>query len=210
MHNDFAMRELFRLHASDEARKLLEDNLPKSLLQGRLEAEQVNIADAIGRIVAEDILFPVDLPPFSRSIMDGFAVRAQDAFGATEGLPAQLTIAGEVRTRGGRRPTDSHGLCRASAEMVAAEYADFVRHSVSEGGRHTCASSSFLGHLTRAHLTTEFIENHGKGRRRASAQRAGRQSNSAPTGAQWKSDSERRADARRRRGDRVAVARGIW
>jgi len=53
--------------------------------------------DALGRILAEEIICPLDLPPFPRSIMDGFAVRAQDTFGATEGMPAQLSVIGEVK-----------------------------------------------------------------------------------------------------------------
>jgi molybdopterin molybdotransferase len=43
-----------------------------------LEAERVPIADAAGRILAEDARAVVDLPPFDRSAMDGYAVRAAD------------------------------------------------------------------------------------------------------------------------------------
>lgn len=91
------MPELLRLHTLSEAQKLLEKNLPKDLLQGRVGVEQVNISSALGRIIAADIFSPLDLPPFARSVMDGFAVRAQDTFGASDGLPAQLAIIGEVK-----------------------------------------------------------------------------------------------------------------
>ena len=80
-----------------EAQDLLEKNLPQHLLRGRSDTEQITVSAALGRIVAADIFSPLDLPPFARSVMDGFAVRAQDTFGATDGLPAQLTIIGEVR-----------------------------------------------------------------------------------------------------------------
>ena len=53
-----------------------------------LPAELVAIADAGGRVVAEDVHARVDLPPFASSAMDGFAVRAGD-------LPGTLRIAGE-------------------------------------------------------------------------------------------------------------------
>ncbi len=91
------MPELFRLTTLSEAMQRLEEALPEEILRGRLAVETVNPSDAAGRVVAEDIVSPVDLPPFGRSIMDGFAVRAQDTFGATDGLPGQLTVIGEVK-----------------------------------------------------------------------------------------------------------------
>jgi molybdopterin molybdotransferase len=51
---------------------------------------------ARGRVTAVDVLSPESLPGFSRSSMDGFAVRAKDTYGATESLPALLELAGEV------------------------------------------------------------------------------------------------------------------
>jgi molybdopterin molybdotransferase len=58
--------------------------------------EHVPLANALDRVMAERLDSPVDLPAFSRSTMDGFAVRAADTYGASEGLPAYLTICGEV------------------------------------------------------------------------------------------------------------------
>ncbi len=54
------------------------------------------IAEAVGLALDEDIVCPVDLPPFDRSIMDGFAVRAADTSGASESSPASFTIVGAV------------------------------------------------------------------------------------------------------------------
>jgi len=59
--------------------------------------EAVATAEAMGRVVAEDIVAPGDLPFFPRSTMDGYAVRAEDTYGASEGLPAYLRVVGEVR-----------------------------------------------------------------------------------------------------------------
>jgi molybdopterin molybdotransferase len=53
-------------------------------------------AEALGRVLAEDTSAPVDLPHFARSAMDGYAVRAEDTHGATEGLPAYLKVVGEI------------------------------------------------------------------------------------------------------------------
>ena len=58
--------------------------------------ETVPLAGACGRVLFGDILSPEDLPGFSSSSMDGYAVRARDTFGATESLPALLEVAGEV------------------------------------------------------------------------------------------------------------------
>jgi molybdopterin molybdotransferase len=58
--------------------------------------ETVATAQALGRILAQDTSAPVDLPHFARSAMDGYAVRAEDTHGATEGLPAYLKVVGEI------------------------------------------------------------------------------------------------------------------
>lgn len=58
--------------------------------------ESVATAQALGRVTADDIASPEDLPAFARSTMDGYSVRSRDTFGATEGLPAYLDVVGEV------------------------------------------------------------------------------------------------------------------
>ncbi len=57
---------------------------------------EMPIDDCLGRVTAIDVLSPEDLPNFSRSTVDGFAVAASDTFGATEAIPAYLNIAAEV------------------------------------------------------------------------------------------------------------------
>ncbi len=59
-------------------------------------AEEVDTALALGRVTAEALTAPEPLPAFSRSTVDGFAVRASDTFGASEALPVYLALAGEV------------------------------------------------------------------------------------------------------------------
>ncbi len=61
-----------------------------------MDAESVPLAAAGGRILAEDIRSQEDLPGFSRSTMDGFAVKAASTFGASEGNPAYLKVVGSV------------------------------------------------------------------------------------------------------------------
>ena len=59
----------------------------------RLEGEAVDLADALGRVLAEDAVAPNDLPPFDSSGMDGFAVIAVD----TDDAPVALKVIGESR-----------------------------------------------------------------------------------------------------------------
>ncbi|HEX3280464.1 MAG TPA: hypothetical protein VHR36_04485, partial [Pyrinomonadaceae bacterium] len=56
-----------------------------------LATEQVEIQHALGRVLAEDVVADSDLPPFDRSQMDGYAVRAEDVRYA----PVRLRIVGE-------------------------------------------------------------------------------------------------------------------
>jgi molybdopterin molybdotransferase len=57
----------------------------------------VAIEDALGRVLAEEIVASHDIPPFARSLVDGFAVRVKDVYGAKETTPALLVPVGEVR-----------------------------------------------------------------------------------------------------------------
>src|SRR5918912_4394322 len=63
----------------------------------RTGVETVALEDAHGRVPAQDVRAPHDLPGFARATVDGYAVRAADTYGASEGLPAYLTVAGAVR-----------------------------------------------------------------------------------------------------------------
>lgn len=57
---------------------------------------KIKIEDSYRRIISRDIFSPEDLPQFARSTVDGFAVNSSDTFGASEGMPAYLNIAGEI------------------------------------------------------------------------------------------------------------------
>src|SRR5262245_6182532 len=61
-----------------------------------LEPEPVPLAEAGGRVLARDVVSPVDVPGFDRSNVDGFAVRAADTFGATEDSPRRLRLNAET------------------------------------------------------------------------------------------------------------------
>ena len=61
-----------------------------------LPAEQVPLADALGRVLAEPIVSPIDQPPWTNSGMDGFACRARDVEGAAAADPRLLRVIEEV------------------------------------------------------------------------------------------------------------------
>jgi molybdopterin molybdotransferase len=83
------MKEFFKVKSIEQV-LAYRDQFP------RMPTEVIPLAESVGRILAEDILSDIDLPDFSRSIMDGFAVKASSTFGASEGNPAYLTVKGTV------------------------------------------------------------------------------------------------------------------
>jgi molybdopterin molybdotransferase len=63
----------------------------------RTAAETVGLADALDRVPAEPVTAPHALPGFARSTVDGYAVRAADTYGVSDGLPGYLDVVGAVR-----------------------------------------------------------------------------------------------------------------
>jgi putative molybdopterin biosynthesis protein len=60
-----------------------------------LASEVIPLERALGRVLAEDVRSDVDVPGFDRSDMDGFAVRAEDTYGASEEQPVLLALSSE-------------------------------------------------------------------------------------------------------------------
>ena len=60
------------------------------------EVERVPLGEALGRVLAEDVVSPINVPPFDRATVDGYAVRAEDTFMASESEPVRLKVVGEV------------------------------------------------------------------------------------------------------------------
>jgi molybdopterin molybdotransferase/putative molybdopterin biosynthesis protein len=61
-----------------------------------LGAETLPLAAILGRVLAADVIAPVDAPPFDRSNVDGFAVRAADTLGASDSVPKRFELNAEV------------------------------------------------------------------------------------------------------------------
>ena len=58
--------------------------------------EHVELDKALGRVAASGVVSQEGVPPFDRSTVDGFAVRASDTFGCSDSLPALLELSGEI------------------------------------------------------------------------------------------------------------------
>ena len=76
----------------DEAKKVITENLkPEALGE-----EEISLLEAYDRVLRENVVSALDIPPFNRSTVDGYAVKAEDTFGAEENQPAKLTARGTV------------------------------------------------------------------------------------------------------------------
>jgi putative molybdopterin biosynthesis protein len=123
-----------------------------------LEAEKIPLAEALGRVLAEDVVAPLDVPSFDRANVDGFAVHAEDTFGASEDRPLKLRLNAEVVTTGIEpRATVQRGSAtsiatgavvpRGADAVVMIEYTDVkdgmlvLRRPVSPGANITFAGT---------------------------------------------------------------------
>lgn len=111
----------------------------EALRVGPRGREQVAIGAALGRVLAADVTASTDLPPFDRSTVDGWAVRAADTRGATPASPARLEFAFEVQMgsvadrtvpAGGAARIPTGGMLPPGANAVVMQ----ERASVGPGG----------------------------------------------------------------------------
>lgn len=82
-------------------RKLVSLDEAMQILQQQVSAkpvgvEQVSLLQAYQRVLVKDVKAPFDVPPFSRATVDGYAVKAEDTFGADEEHPVTLKFFGHV------------------------------------------------------------------------------------------------------------------
>jgi putative molybdopterin biosynthesis protein len=115
--------------------------------------EQVALDAALGRVLASDVVSPVDVPSFDRSNVDGFALIAEDTFGASEEVPRSVCLADEVIhtsvvpatvVRSGETVSIATGgmMPRGADAVVMVEHADVVKGEgrKGEGGQSDVVS----------------------------------------------------------------------
>jgi molybdenum cofactor synthesis domain-containing protein len=145
---------LFRkLVSVDEAKKILAKNFtPKPV-----GSEIVALSEAYDRVIASDVVSRYDIPPFTRSTVDGYAVKASDTFGAEENRPVALRLRGrvsigeapKVRVQKGTLAEIVTGapIPEGADAIVMVEYTDkkgdavLVRQAVSQGENVMMAGS---------------------------------------------------------------------
>ena len=88
-----------KLMAFKEAKKIISIQLKPPLLG----TEDISLLDAHNRILAGKVTSALDIPPFDRSTVDGYAVKAEDTFGAEENNPVKILVNGMVHI--GESPT---------------------------------------------------------------------------------------------------------
>ncbi len=81
-----------KLMTFDEAQRVIQDHF-KPVFLGE---EEVVLLEAYNRVLNEDIVSTLDIPTFNRSTVDGYAVKAEDTYGADENQPAILKVSGAV------------------------------------------------------------------------------------------------------------------
>ncbi len=85
------MRPFRQLISFEEAKRIIMENT-----QEMERNEEVDIVDAVDRILATDIYAPFNVPGFKRAAMDGYAVRAEDTFNASLTNPKKLRVIGKI------------------------------------------------------------------------------------------------------------------
>ena len=80
------------------ARRADVEEVERFLLQHThtLDQEEVDLQDAAGRVLAEDISSEVNVPGFARAAMDGYALRGEESFGTSEYDPISFELIGEA------------------------------------------------------------------------------------------------------------------
>jgi molybdopterin molybdotransferase len=101
------MPEMFKVLPPAEALQVWFDHAAPTC-----RVENIATEDALDRVLAERLTAQSALPTFARSTMDGYALRAEDSFGATESLPAYFSVIGEVPM--GRSSAQSVGPAQAA------------------------------------------------------------------------------------------------
>ena len=83
----------------------------KSAVQPIARTERVRLEDATGRVAAADVTSPIDVPPFSRSAMDGYAVVSTDTVSSTRSAPVRLRLLDRIYTGQPSSLTIEPGTC---------------------------------------------------------------------------------------------------
>ncbi len=128
--------ELFKVDLLEEA----QEKLLSFMARIPVREETVPLTKAYGLLLAQEITAPEDVPKFSRSAVDGYAVIASDTYGASDTIPTFLTLVEEVFMGQPAKASIEHGQCayvptggmipKGADAMVMVEYCEYPSPSV--------------------------------------------------------------------------------
>ncbi|AGN17341.1 gephyrin-like molybdotransferase Glp [Methanobrevibacter sp. AbM4] len=99
--------EFLNIKDSVDAKNLIQEYFNKYY---EPEGEEIPIEDSNGRVVFEDIYAKIDFPPFDRALKDGFAIKSEDSFGASEENPKVLKVIDALEAGSYSKKTVENGL----------------------------------------------------------------------------------------------------
>jgi molybdopterin molybdotransferase len=116
--------------AGDAARRILDEI-------SRQPSLRIPLDDALGSVLAEDVVSPLDVPPWANSAMDGYAARAEDVRGAAPASPVRLRVIEQIAAGGVPARRVSAGECaRIFTGAPVPEGVDsVVRQEDTDGGK---------------------------------------------------------------------------
>ncbi|HIP35045.1 MAG TPA: molybdopterin biosynthesis protein, partial [Methanothermococcus okinawensis] len=85
------MKRFLKLSSVEEGKRIVKKFLDK------IGWEEIDLLEAVNRTLAEDVVAEIDVPPFDRALMDGYAVRSEDTYMADEDNPVILKVVGRIR-----------------------------------------------------------------------------------------------------------------
>lgn len=138
------MKPFGALLSFEEAKRVVEANIKPVN-----RVETVSIDDAVGRVLAEDIVAALSIPSFNRAAMDGYAVKAKDTFNSGQLNPKVLNLIGELHA--GETPrervNDEQCLQIATGAMMpkGADAVVMVEDTETENGRVKVFKSVYPG-----------------------------------------------------------------
>jgi putative molybdopterin biosynthesis protein len=139
--------------SAEEAKARFEKHLDLS----PLAAETIALDDALGRVLSADVAAPIDVPPFDRANVDGFALRAADTVGASDATPRRLSLNAEVLacghapkltvTRGTATAIATGGVVPRGADaVVMIEQTELIEAAPAIDLRRAAAPGQFISY----------------------------------------------------------------
>src|SRR5262249_6813707 len=149
-----ARQEQFLEVVSAEAAR---ERIARHVDQSPLPGETVKLAAALGRVLARDVLAPIDAPPFDRANVDGFALRSAEPAGASDTVPRRFALNGEVIVCGhppalavtpGSATTIATGgvIPRGADAVVMIEHTELLDDEVAIDVRRAVAPGQFVSY----------------------------------------------------------------